>query len=425
MGRGTVYWSQPNAMTKGRTKRMAYDFDAVHDRRGTDCEKWDAGPAFKGRDDLLPLWVADMDFALPDEVLADVRAVVNRGIFGYGFAGDAYYEAVQGWFAQRFGWDTERSWIVQTPGVVFAIGVALQAFTEPGDAVLVQQPVYYPFAQLVEANGRELVNSPLVYEHGRYRIDFDDFERQVRERHVKAFILCSPHNPVGRVWTPDELDRLGRICLEHDVLVIADEIHADFTYPGHEHRMFPLVNPAFEQRCVVCTAPSKTFNIAGLQVANIVIPNEELRARYQAVLGKLGYLGANVVALEACRAAYAHGGPWLAELKAYLAENLGYLRAFVDERLDGIELVEPEGTYLVWLDCAGLGLADEELEDLIVNEAHLWLDAGSMFGPGCGQFERVNIACPRATLAQALERLEAAVRARQARAAAADAEPQS
>lgn len=390
---------------------MAYDFDAVHDRRGTDCEKWDAGPTFKGRDDLLPLWVADMDFALPEEVLADVRAAVNRGIFGYGFAGDACYEAVQGWLERRFGWKTDRAWFVQTPGVVFAIGAALQAFTEPGDAVLVQQPVYYPFAQLVEANGRELVNSPLLYEHDRYRIDFDDFERQVRERGVRAFILCSPHNPVGRVWTAEELQRLGRICLAHDVVVIADEIHADFVRPGFEHRTFPLVDPAFQDRCIVCTAPSKTFNIAGLQIANVVIPNVQLRRLFRDVLAKLGYLGANVLGMEACHAAYAHGGPWLDELKGYLEGSLAFLRAFLRERIPAIKLVEPEGTYLAWLDCAGLGLSDEALEELIVERARLWLDAGSMFGPGCGQFERMNIACPRSTLADALERLEEAVRA--------------
>lgn len=389
---------------------MAYDFDAVHDRRGTDCEKWDAGLMLKGRDDLLPLWVADMDFTLPEEVLDDLRTVVDRGIFGYGFAGDRYYAAVQGWFEDRFGWKTERSWFVQTPGVVFAIGAALQAFTEPGDTVLVQQPVYYPFAQLVEANGRKLASSPLVYEHDRYCIDFDDFERQVREHNVRAFILCSPHNPVGRVWTAEELQQLGRICMEHDVMVIADEIHADFTRNGHQHHVFPLVDPAFEDHCIVCTAPSKTFNIAGLQIANIVIPNPQLRRRFQDVLSKLGYLGTNVLGIEACRAAYMHGGPWLGELKDYLEGNLAFLREFLRERIPAVKLVEPEGTYLAWLDCAGLGLSDEALEELIVDQAHLWLDAGSMFGPGCGQFERLNIACPRSTLARALEQLEMAVR---------------
>ena len=345
---------------------MAYDFDTVHDRRGTDCEKWDAGMQMKGRDDLLPLWVADMDFRLPDEVLADVRALVEHGIFGYGFAGDAYYDAVRGWLAQRVGWNVDRAWITQTPGVVFAIGVALQAFTEPGDAVLVQQPVYYPFAQLIESNGRELVDSPLVYEDGRYRIDFEDFERQVRERDVKAFILCSPHNPVGRVWTAEELARMGRICRDNDVLVVSDEIHADFVRPGHAHRAFPAACPSLAARCVVCTAPSKTFNIAGLQVANIVIPDVDLRRRYRDVLEKLGYLGASTVALAACRSAYEHGGPWLDELKGYLEGNLEFLRGFLRERVPEVRLVEPEGTYL---------------------------------------------ACPRATLKQALEQLEGAVKA--------------
>lgn len=388
---------------------MGYDFDTVPDRRGTDCEKYDAGMHMKGRDDLLPLWVADMDFALPNEVLDDIRDVVNRGIFGYGFAGDAYFDAVEGWFASRHNWTIERSWITQTPGVVFALGVALQAFTKPGDAVLIQQPVYYPFAQLIEANDRTLVNSELVLENGRYHIDFDDFEKKVRESSVKAFILCSPHNPVGRVWTAEELEQLGNICRRHNVLVIADEIHADFTYPGYTHHVFPTVDAAFAENCVVCTAPSKTFNIAGLQVANIVIQNEDLRRRYRAVLGKLGYLGTNMIALTACRSAYEHGGPWLEELKEYLANNLAFVREFLAARIPEVKLIEPEGTYLVWLDCTELGLSPEGLEDLIVDKAHLWLDTGSMFGSQSAQFERINIACPRATLEQAMEQWEAAV----------------
>lgn len=388
---------------------MTYDFDRVIERRGTNSEKWDCGPQLKGRDDLLPLWVADMDFALPDEVLDDMHTAVNRGVFGYGFAGAAYYESVLAWYSDRFDWTVERSWLTQTPGVVFALGIALQAFTDPGDAVLIQQPVYYPFAQLIESNGRKLVDSPLVYEQGRYRIDFDDFEKKITSSRVKAFILCSPHNPVGRVWAHDELERIGRICRAHDVLVISDEIHADFTYPGHRHHVFPTVDPSFSEHCVVCTAPSKTFNIAGLQIANIVIPNEELRGRYRKVLERIGYFGASPFSLEACRSCYTHGGPWLDELKDYLAQNLSFLRDFLRERMPEIALVEPQGTYLAWLDCSGLSLDDARLEKLMVDDARVWLDSGSMFGPCSGQFERVNIACPRATLERALEQMESAV----------------
>lgn len=391
---------------------MAYDFDLVCDRRGTDCSKYDAGRTLKGRDDLLPLWVADMDFKLPDEIVADLQVVVDRGIYGYGFASEAYFDAVQSWFAQRHHWNIESAWIAQTPGVVYAIGTALQAFTNPGDAVLIQQPVYYPFEHLIKANDRALVNSELLYSQGCYLIDFDDFEAKAARTEVKAFILSNPHNPVGRVWTPEELVHMGRICAAHDVVVIADEIHADFTYPGFTHHPFPTLDAAFAANCIVCTAPSKTFNLAGLQLANIVIPDETLRRRYRSVLDRVGYKECNILALEACRSAYTRGAPWLDELKHYLLGNLAFLRAFLQERLPRIRLVEPQGTYLAWLDCTDLGLDDAALERLIVDEAHLWLDAGTLFGTRCAQFERINLACPRSLLAQALEQLEAAVAAR-------------
>lgn len=392
---------------------MAYNFDLAHDRRGTDCNKYDAGMSLKGRDDLLPLWVADMDFKLPDDIVADLHTVVDRGIFGYGFASDAYFEAVRSWFAQRHHWNVESTWIAQTPGVVYAIGTALQAFTDPGDAVLIQQPVYYPFERLIKANDRTLVNSELLYHQGRYLIDFDDFEAQAARDDVKAFILSNPHNPVGRVWTSEELVRMGRICAAHDVIVIADEIHADFTYPGFVHRPFPTLDPSFAANCIVCTAPSKTFNLAGLQLANIVIPDETLRRRYRKILDRVGYKESNIVALEACRSAYTRGAPWLDELKEYLIGNLAFLRAFLQERIPRIKLVEPEGTYLAWLDCTDLGRDEGALEHLIVDEAHLWLDSGTLFGTCCGQFERINLACPRSLLAQALEQLEDAVTALQ------------
>jgi cysteine-S-conjugate beta-lyase len=388
---------------------MNYDFDEVQDRRGTGCLKYDATRKRKGRDDLLPLWVADMDFALPEDIRADISAVAAHGIFGYGFTTPTYLDAVRSWYARHHDWQTEREWIVQTPGVVFALGVAIQAFSVPGDAILIQQPVYYPFASIVEANGRVLVNNELVYEDGRYRIDFDDFETKIREQNVKVFILCSPHNPVGRVWSAAELIRMGQICAAHGVVVVADEIHGDFAYPEHTHRVFPTLDEAFPSLSVVCTAPSKTFNIAGLQVANIFISDPELRRRFCAVLNALGYEGVSTIALTAAQSVYTKGEDWLRQLKEYLVGNLAYIRAFLQEELPQIRLIEPEGTYLVWLDCSALGLSDRELEELIVNKAHLWLDAGSLFGQRSGQFERVNIACPRALLKQACAQLAHAV----------------
>lgn len=390
---------------------MTYDFNTIQNRRGSDCTKWDSAPQTKGRDDLLPLWVADMDFSLPPEILEDLQKFVEKGIFGYGFASKAYYDVVTGWFLDHFGWKVESGHIIQTAGVVFALGLALDTFTHPGDAIIIQQPVYYPFARIIEASGRVLVNSPLVYEEGRYTIDFKDFEEKIIQNRPKAFILCSPHNPVGRVWTFEELRELGRLCQRYGVLVISDEIHADFVHQGYIHHPFPTVDATFAENCVVCTAPSKTFNIAGLQIANIVIPNAELRKRYHERCMALGYGGVSTFALKACQVCYTKGSQWLWELKAYLSENIRFLKTYLEDHLPAISLVESEGTYVAWLDCSGLGLSDSDLEDLVVDKAHLWLDSGTLFSPCAGQFQRINLACPRATLTQALHQLQGAVKA--------------
>lgn len=388
---------------------MAYDFDTEHERRGTSCEKYDAMQTLRHRDDLLPLWVADMDFALPDEIVEDIDRVVRRGIYGYGFTDEAYGETVCSWYRTHFGWDCKGRWIVRTPGVVFALGVAIQSFTSPGDGVLIQQPVYYPFESLIRSNGRHLVDSELVYEDGRYHIDFEDFERKVVDGHVKLFILCSPHNPVGRVWSEEELAHMGRICAEHDVLIVSDEIHCDFTFPGNTHHMLPTVVPEVIDRCVICTSPSKTFNIAGLQVANIFIPDDTLRRSFRQTMKRIGSFDINIVAKEAARSVFTKGEAWYRQLLSYLTDNLSYTRAFIAERIPSIRLVEPEGTYLLWLDCSGLGLSDDEVDPFFVDKAHLWLDHGALFGTHSAQFERLNIACPHATLERALTQLEVAV----------------
>lgn len=387
---------------------MPYDFDTLCNRRHTDCLKYDAGIIRKGRDDLLPLWVADMDFPLPAEVLDDLKEAVNHGIFGYGFPGTRYYDAVLSWYEQSFSWRMKPDWIVQTPGVVFALGAAIQAFTSPGDAVIIQQPVYYPFEEIIKKNRRVLVNNELVYQDGHYGIDFDDFESQVIEHQVKLFILCSPHNPVGRVWTSEELARLGHICARHGVIVVADEIHSDFIYPGHIHQVFTELDPGFKDFSIVCTSPSKTFNIAGLHLANIVIADPGLRKRFSDVLGAFGYGASNTLALRATEAVYTKGKAWLDELKSYLQVNLDFSRSFIAERLPAIDLIEPQGTYLIWLDCERLGLGNG-LDDFVCEEAGLWLDAGTLFGQHSAQFERINIACPRQTLAEAFKKLERAV----------------
>lgn len=388
---------------------MPVDFDTVPNRRGTNCFKYDFAREMGMPEDVLPLWVADMDFPTAPAVLERLHALAEHGIFGYTGVKDAYFSAVHNWYAQRFGWETQRSWLVTTPGVVFAIAIAIRAFTQKGDAILIQQPVYYPFADKVTENDRQLVVNPLILKNGRYEMDFADMERKIADNHVKMLLLCSPHNPVGRVWTKEELLRVGEICQKHGVLVVSDEIHADFTYAGHTHRVFASVKSEFADFTITCTAPSKTFNLAGLQNSNIFIPNRQLRHAYKKELSACGCGGTNCMGMAACQAAYEAGADWLEQLKQYLAGNLAYVRQFLREKLPEIALIEPEGTYLVWLDLRKLGLTEQQQRQLIVQDAKLWLDTGTLFGQGGEGFERINIACPRATIEQAMQRLERAV----------------
>lgn len=388
---------------------MPVDFDTVPNRRGTNCFKYDFAREMGMPEDVLPLWVADMDFPTAPAVLERLHALAEHGIFGYTGVKDAYFSAVHNWYAQRFGWETQRSWLVTTPGVVFAIAIAIRAFTQKGDAILIQQPVYYPFANKVTENDRQLVVNPLVLKNGRYEMDFADMERKIVDYHVKMLLLCSPHNPVGRVWTKEELLRVGEICQKHGVLVVSDEIHADFTYAGHTHRVFASLKSEFADFTITCTAPSKTFNLAGLQNSNIFIPNRQLRHAYKKELSACGCGGTNCMGMAACQAAYEAGADWLEQLKQYLAGNLAYIRQFLREKLPDIALIEPEGTYLVWLDLRKLGLTEQQQRQLIVQDAKLWLDTGTLFGQGGEGFERINIACPRTTIEQAMQRLEHAV----------------
>jgi cystathionine beta-lyase len=299
--------------------------------------------------------------------------------------------------------------MVLSCGVVYAICTFIRILTKEGDGVIVCQPVYYPFEESVVENHRKLVVSELVNDHGNYYIDFEDFERKIEQNDVKLFILCSPHNPVGRVWTKEELERLGDICMRHGVFVVADEIHADFVFEGYRHTVFSTIKPEFDRHCAVCTAPTKTFNLAGLHNANIYISDDKVRADYKAELNRHGYSQSNVMGIVAAQAAYTYGEAWLEELKDYLKGNLDFTREFLAKNLPQIKLTEPQGTYLLWLDCTALGLSDQELKALIVEKAGLWLDDGYIFGQGGSGFQRINIACPRSVLQTALNRLLFAV----------------
>lgn len=412
-----------------------YNFDKITNRKGTNCLKYDFAVERGKPADVLPLWVADMDFPVSEEISKSLHAAVEHGIYGYTQPKDAYYNAVMNWMERKHNWKTKREWIVKTPGVVFALGAAVKAFTDPGDAILIQNPVYYPFTNIIRDNNRKVVDNTLVYHpvtertvvpvttddvseqqinnvgtvSPAYQIDFEDFERKIEQEHVKLFILCNPHNPVGRVWTVEELQKLGEICLRHHVIVVSDEIHNDFVYPGYEHTVFANVDPRFAEFTLTCTAPSKTFNLAGLQISNIFIPNENLRKAFKTEIDRTGYDEPNALGVVACEAAYRAGEDWLEQLRAYLLKNLNFLRDFLQEKIPQIHLVEPEGTYLVWLDCSELGITGKELDQFIVDKAGLWLDGGSVFGPSGAAFQRVNIACPQATLELALNKLKAAV----------------
>ncbi|MCD8220863.1 MAG: pyridoxal phosphate-dependent aminotransferase [Clostridiales bacterium] len=392
-------------------KEKNLDFDKVIDRRHTDSLKYDFAVKRGKPADVLPLWVADMDFMTSSLVIDAIEKRVKHGIYGYTESGEGYFAAVAGWMKHRHNWDVKESWMVRTPGVVFALAMAVKACTREGDAVMIQQPVYYPFSEVIRDNRRELVSSDLkLGEDGKYHIDFTDFENKIVENEVKLFILCSPHNPVSRVWTREELLTLGEICEKHHVTVVSDEIHEDFVFGDRKHTVFAALKKKFEEFTITCTSPAKTFNLAGLQVSNIFIPNEELRRRFRGQIAAAGYSQLNAVALTACEAAYRYGDVWYEALMDYLAGNIAYMKEYLERELPEIRMIDPEGTYLVWLDFGGLHLSDDELENLIVEKAKLWLDAGTMFGPVGSGFERVNIACPRQTLERAFSQLKAAIR---------------
>lgn len=385
------------------------DFDRVIDRKNTGCLKYDFAKRRGMPEDVLPLWVADMDFETSSYVQDALIRRIGHGVFGYSELTDSYFESVSGWMRQRHHWEVKRQWLVKTPGVVFALAMAVKAYTDPGDAVLIQQPVYYPFSEVIENNGRRVVSNTLYPgEDNRYHIDFEDFEKKIIDEHVKLFLLCSPHNPVARVWTREELERLGDICVKHHVIVVCDEIHHDFIFQG-VHTVFTNVKKEYEDISIICTAPSKTFNLASMMTSNIFIPNRELRHRFKMELNAAGTNQIGVLGLVACEAAYAKGGEWYEAMMRYVADNLAFTKQYVEEQLPGVRMIEHEGTYLVWLDFRGTGLDTDELDRLIIHRAKLWLDSGKIFGTGGAGFQRINVACPRATLAEALERIKRAL----------------
>lgn len=386
-----------------------YDFDAPVERRGTNSLKFDSAEALHRSSSLMPLWVADMDFALPSEVTEALEERVRHGIFGYTVEGDSYYDTVNAWISSRYGWSAPKNRFVLTPGIVFALATAVRAFTEPGDAVLIQQPVYYAFSGVVKNNGRKVVNAPLVYDDGRYSIDFSAFEQAIVENDVKLFLLCNPHNPVGRVWSRDELEALTGICLAHDVIVVSDEIHMDFARPGYSHTSVAALGDEVRNYSIVCMSAGKSFNLAGLQVSNNVIFNGELRDAFEWEAYCAGFSHGNAMGLVATQLCYERGGEWHAQLKDYLEGNWKLTADHLAEYAPQLRLIEAQSTYLAWVDCRSLGLFGKDLEHFVEDEAGLWLDCGAMFGPDGDGFVRINIATQRAYLERALTQLTDAI----------------
>ena len=385
---------------------MKYEFNTIIDRHNTNSIKTDLAVRRGKPEDVLPLWVADMDFTTSPEILESLHKKVNHGIFGYSLADDAFYKAVKNWQKSEHNFDINRHYIVTTPGVVFAVATAIKAFTKKNDSIIIFTPIYYPLRDTIINNERKVITSSLIESNGKYKMDYEDFEKKIIDNKVKLFILCSPHNPVGRVWTKEELLKLSEICLRHNVLVFSDEIHNDFIYEPNRHTVYSTLSEEVAQNCIVSTSASKTFNLAGLQFSINFIQNPNLKQKFKNEIAKTGYDEPSLMGLVATQAAYEKGKPWLIQLKKYLLENLNFLKDFLKKKLPKVRLIEPEGTFLVWLDFSAYGLQDDELDNIIVNKAKLWLDRGTMFGIEGDNFQRINIATPRKILQEALEKLE-------------------
>jgi cystathionine beta-lyase len=387
---------------------MRYNFDEQINREKTACIKYDLRDEVFGKSDVIPMWVADMDFKTPTFVIDAIRKRLDHEILGYTFRTDSFYESIANWLRKRHGWDAKKEWISFSPGIVPALNLAVMAFTEPGDKIIVQKPVYFPFFPAIESHNRVLVNNPLRYENGRYDMDFEDLEQKIDSR-VKMIMLCSPHNPTGNVWKHKDLEKLADICIKHRIIILSDEIHSDLVYKGSRHIPVATINPEVSDITLTCIAPSKTFNLAGLSTSAVIASNGNLKERYDKILENIHVGGGNIFGFTALEAAYNKGEKWLDALMEYLEENLSYLVTYFAENIPLIRPVIPEATYMVWLDCHELGLDDKELREFMIHEAGLGLSDGLIFGTEGSGFQRMNIGCPRTLLVNALHRLKNAV----------------
>ena len=384
-------------------------FDKIIDRKNTKCYKWDYNKELFGKEDLLSMWVADMDFQAPQEVLEILQKSVDHGIFGYTGFTDSFYDSIINWMKDRFDWKIEKEWIITTPGIVPSINFAIQTYTEKNDKILVQTPVYFPFFTSIENNKRKLVISELKLVDNHYEMDFEDLEKKLAND-VKMMILCSPHNPVSRVWKFDELQRLSELCLKYNVLLISDEIHADIVFSSIKHFPIPTISKQIADNSITMFAPSKTFNVAGLSLSFVIIPNKNIRVKFQRTLQNLGLHLSNLFGIEALEASYRYGQKWLEELLVYVEDNYNFVQQYLQNNIPQIKAVEMDGTYLLWLDCREMGLSQKELVNFFINKAGLALNDGSKFGKGGKGFMRMNIGCSRLLLKRAMYQIESAIK---------------
>lgn len=395
---------------------MKYDFDQVCNRKDTDCLKWDMIDSVFGEDDLIPLWVADMDFPVAEPIQKALEERVNHPFYGYTRPGKRVVDAVVKRMKDRFNWEIQPEWVVFTPGVVPALHIAIRSLTHPGDEVILQQPVYYPFFPVVSNSGCQIVNNGLKLIDGKYKIDFNDLEEKFSPNsglgsnpsRIKTIIFCNPHNPVGRVWTKEEITKLGKIAISNGAVVISDEIHCEILFDDNHHTPFATISKEFEQNCIICMSPSKTFNLAGLDASSIIIPNKKLRDNFLNIQNGMVPVP-NLFGLTALEAAYRHGDEWLEQVMVYIKENLDFLIEYTEKNIPSIQVIKPQGTYLIWLDCRKLGLDNPELKNFMLKKAKVGLNDGFIFGEEGSGFVRMNIACPRDILKEALKRIEEAV----------------
>lgn len=380
------------------------NFDQIINRYNTNCLKYDFKKERNKPEDIFPMWVADMDFKCPQEVIDDMKKRVEHGIFGYSDVDSSYFNALHNWYFTHFDIDLKSEWLLITPGIVFALATAVKVFTNENDYVLINNPVYNPFSEVIEDNNRKIMSSDLINNNGHYEIDFNDLEYKIKEYNIKLYLFCSPHNPVGRVWSKEELNKIIEICKKYNVFLVSDEIHSDFVFEGKHTCMLHYKD--YLDNIIVCTSPSKTFNLAGLQTSNILIPNQEVKNKFQQEVWATGYSNANIMGLVACKSAYEHGNQWLKELIEYLKGNIKLVEEYMKENLPHIKVTHPEGTYLLWINFSGTNLSDEEIINKLTYDAKLWLNSGIQYGKSGKGFQRLNIALPREQLKHALDKIK-------------------